>query len=158
MITIQTYQEQYKEQIIRLILSIQNDEAKIHLSLAEQPDLKDIPACYEKDGGEFWIATENDKLIGTIALMNFGSGNAVLKKFFVKKEYRNKGLGQQLYRTLLRYAEEHQFHTLLLDTPSVAKASHKFYEKAGFIKINREQLPFPYEYPDRDSVVYLLRL
>ena len=30
-----TYQEKYKQQIIELILHIQNDEAKINLSLAE---------------------------------------------------------------------------------------------------------------------------
>ena len=56
-----TYQEKYKQQIIDLILDIQNNEAKINLSLEEQPDLLDIPICYEKDGGEFWLAVEGDK-------------------------------------------------------------------------------------------------
>ena len=46
-----TYQEKYKQQVIDLILHIQNYEAKITLSLEEQPDLLDIPTCYEKDGG-----------------------------------------------------------------------------------------------------------
>jgi len=80
-----TYQEKYKQQIIDLILHIQNDEAKINLSLEEQPDLLDIPACYEKEGGEFWLALEGDTVIGTLALMNKGNGNGVLKKGFVKK-------------------------------------------------------------------------
>ena len=87
-----TYQEKYKQQIIELILHIQNDEAKINLPLAEQPDLLDIPAYYEKNGGEFWLAVENDTVIGTLALMNKGNGNAVLKKGFVRADYRKQGI------------------------------------------------------------------
>ena len=76
------YQEQYKRQIIDLILHIQNDEAKIDLPIEEQPDLLDIPDYYEKDGGGFWLAVDNNEVIGTFAFMNYGDGNAVLKKFF----------------------------------------------------------------------------
>jgi hypothetical protein len=67
---IMTYQEKYKDQIINLILDIQNNEAKINLSLDEQPDLKDITSCYENGGGEFWIAVDDGTVIGTLALMN----------------------------------------------------------------------------------------
>ena len=80
-----TYQEKYKQQIIDLILHIQNEEAKINLSLEEQPDLLDIPNFYQKDGGEFWLAVEDNVVIGTLALMNKGNGNGVLKKRLCKK-------------------------------------------------------------------------
>lgn len=50
-----TYQDKYKQQIIELILHIQNCEAKINLSVEEQPDLLDIPYYYQKNGGEFFI-------------------------------------------------------------------------------------------------------
>lgn len=79
------YKERYRQQIIDLILHIQNSEAKIDLSIEEQKDLLDIPYYYQKNGGEFWIAVENNTVIGTIALMNYGNGNGVLKKFFVEK-------------------------------------------------------------------------
>ena len=78
------YREKYKQQIIDLILYIQNAEAGIDLNLQEQPDLMNIPFYYEKNGGEFWLAVDNDTVIGTIGLMNYGNGNGVLKKFFVK--------------------------------------------------------------------------
>lgn len=80
----------YKQQIIDLILGIQNNEAKINLSLEEQPDLLDITTCYEKDGGEFWLAVEGDTLIGTLALMNKGNGNAVLKRALSERTIENK--------------------------------------------------------------------
>lgn len=152
------YQEKYKQQIIDLILHIQNDEAKINLSIEEQPDLLDIPTCYEKDGGGFWIAVEKDEVLGTFAFMNYGNGNAVLKKFFVRADWRSKKVGFALYQTVIAYLKKHGYKRALLDTPSVATTSHRFYEREGFKKITKEALPFPYEYPDRDSYLYLLNL
>lgn len=51
------YREEYKQQIIDLILHIQNAEAGIDLQIEEQPDFLNIPSYYEKNGGEFWYAT-----------------------------------------------------------------------------------------------------
>jgi len=152
------YEEKYKQQIIDLILHIQNEEAKISLTIEEQPDLLDIYSNYEKNGGEFWIAVENDEVIGTIAIMNKGDGNSVLKKFFVREDWRSKRIGYELYKTLLAYVKEKDIKYIVLDTPSVAKVSHKFYERAGFKKITKEELPFEYEYPDRNSYLYLLKV
>ena len=152
------YREEYKQQIIDLILHIQNAEAGIDLQIEEQPDLLNIPSYYEKNGGEFWAAVDNDEVIGTIAIMNYGNGNGVLKKFFVRADWRGKKLGLALYQTLMEYVKKGGYRQLLLDTPSVAKASHRFYEKVGFLKISKNELPFHYEYPDRNSFLYLLKI
>ena len=47
---------------------------------------------------------------------------------------------------------------IILDTPAIGHASHKFYERAGFYRISTEELPVAYSYPDRDSILYLLNL
>lgn len=39
-----------------------------------------------------------------------------------------------------------------------SKNLHRFYEKAGFYKINKTQLPVPYTFPDRESILYILDL
>ena len=155
---IETYSGKYDEQIVSLILNIQNNEAKINLSLQEQPDLLDIYRSYQKDGGEFWIALSDDTVIGTIGLMMREKHCAVLKKFFVKKEFRSQKVGSALYRELLKFAENAGVRQILLDTPSVAHASHRFYERVGFCKIEPSDLPAPYLYPDRNSILYLLKL
>ncbi len=82
-----SYREEFKQQVIDLILHIQNEEAKINLALQQQPDLLDIKDSYISRGGEFLVAIENGAVIGTIAFMNYGDHNAVLKKFFVQAEY-----------------------------------------------------------------------
>lgn len=153
-----TYQEKYKQQIIDLILHIQNDEAGIDLQINEQPDLLNVPLYYEKDGGDFWLAIDQDQVVGTFAFMNYGNGNAVLKKFFVRADWRSKKVGFILYQTVIDYLKKHGYKQALLDTPAVAKVSHRFYERAGFKKIAKAELPFHYAYPDRDSYLYLLKL
>lgn len=155
---IETYSGKYDEEIISLILNIQNNEAGIDLSLEEQPDLLDIRKNYQENGGEFWIALSEGQIIGTIGLMLRERQCAIMKKFFVKKEFRSCKVGLALYSELLKFAQNANICNIILDTPFVAKASHKFYEKAGFRKISAAELPIPYSYPDRDSLLYLLEL
>lgn len=155
---IESYSGKYDEDIISLILSIQNYETKIDLSLEEQPDLLNIAESYQKDSGEFWIAQSDGKVIGTLGLMLKEKNCAVMKKFFVKKEYRSKKVGLALYKKLLEFAKEKKVKYIILDTPGAAKTSRRFYEKAGFYKIDKTQLPVPYSFPDRESILYMLDL
>lgn len=155
-IKIAGYRDCYKEQIIKLILDIQNKEAGINLSLEEQPDLNDIQMSYMEGGGYFWMAlNEKQEVVGTIGLMRKMEGVGILKKFFVHKDCRRQGVGFRLYSTLLAFCVSHNFKILLLDTPAVAEDSHKFYERNGFARIHKSELPIPYEFPDRNSFLYI---
>lgn len=155
---IETYRRAYDDEIISLILSIQNDEAGIGLSIQEQPDLLDIEQYYQQAGGNFWVALSDGKVIGTIGLMLKDRHCAILKKFFVKKEFRSQKIGLALYETLLKHAIVAGVQYVILDTPSVAHDSHRFYEKVGFHIVRKDELPVPYSYPDRHSILYLLNL
>ena len=155
---IETYSGKYDNEIISLILAIQNEEAKINLPLQEQPDLLHIDESYQQNGGEFWLAMADGMVIGTIGLMLKERNCAVLKKFFVKKEYRSQKVGLALYKELIKYAKRANVKHIILDTPSAAQASHKFYKRAGFSKINSAELPILYTYPDRESLLYMLDL
>lgn len=124
MIRIEAYCGKYDDEIIDLILSIQNGENHIGLTLDEQPDLKAIKESYSGKGGEFWTALDDGKLIGTIGLMMKPDGYAVLKKFFVHKDYRSQKIGLKLYMTLLDFAKSHGVKHIFLDTPAAAKQSH----------------------------------
>ncbi|MCM1293855.1 MAG: hypothetical protein NC230_09825 [Bacteroides sp.] len=72
------YDKKYETATIALILNIQNNEAKINLTLSEQPDLIDIESSHISRGGNFWIAVDNGQVIGTIALMNLNDGMSII--------------------------------------------------------------------------------
>lgn len=80
------------------------------------------------------------------------------EKVFVLAKYRSMGVGLALYKRLLAYAVSKGVKHIILDTPSVAKTSHRFYERAGFYKISAESLPIDYTFPDRNSILYILDL
>lgn len=126
--------------------------------MAEQQDLKDIQTYYQKDGGEFWIAKSDGKVIGTLGLQFRENHCAVMKKFFVDCHYRLQKNGLSLYQKLLAFAKDKGVRHIILDTPSVAHALHRFYETAGFHRIYTQELPIRYLYPDRDSLLYMLDL
>ena len=155
---IETYSGKYDKEIVSLILDIQNNEAKINLSLEEQPNLLDINRYYQQNGGEFWIALSDNCVIGTVGLMLKEKNYAALKKFFVKKEFRSQKVGLALYSELIKFARNAGVQHIILDTPSVAHASHKFYETAGFLKTDAKELSISYSYPDRKSILYKLEL
>ncbi|MCM1151821.1 MAG: GNAT family N-acetyltransferase [Alistipes sp.] len=155
---VRRYRDEDRDAAIGLILDIQNREAKIDLSLAEQPDLLDIGKNYIQGGGDFWIAEDDGYVVGTLGLMKHDAEWGILKKFFVRAEYRSCKVGLALYDRLLEHARRTGLRHILLDTPAVATKSHAFYERAGFHRINESELPIAYVYPDRESYLYRLDL
>lgn len=136
------------------VLSIQNTEFNLGFTDEEQPDLIDTAHFYREGG--FWLAKENGQIVGTIGLQKLDANTGVLRKMFVLKECRSvkPSVAQLLFDTLVDEAHELGFETLYLDTPAIAVASHKFYERNGFVQIDRPAAPSHYSFPDRDSKVY----
>jgi len=104
------------DEITAMVLAIQNGEYGLDLTVADQPDLADIPRAYAEGG--FWVAIgADDVVIGSIGLLRYGARQGVLKKFFVAAPYR-----------------------------------------AGFEVIDRGGLPEGYRFPDRDSLIFRLKM
>lgn len=148
------------EQVVALVLHCQNDGTRPYVTVEDQPELLNIQEKYIGSGGDFWVATENGTIAGSIGLMNAGNGIGILKKFFVYEQYRGNPhfLGRKLYDVLFSFAQKHGFEMLILDTPKNTERAHKFYEKAGFEKIEKEQLTIVYDYPYSDSDFFCLKL
>ena len=51
-------------------------------------------------GGLYLILNKNDKYIGCGGIRKFKDGVAELKRMYIKKEYRGKGLGRKLLEAL----------------------------------------------------------
>jgi N-acetylglutamate synthase-like GNAT family acetyltransferase len=142
-IIIQSYTDDCKGAVINVILSIQQNEFGIPITLKDQLDLEDIPNFYQKNKGNFWIAKINDEVVGTVALLDIGNDCGALRKMFVKAEYRGRefGVGQSLLNTVLQWGKENQFKKTLLGTTEKFIAAQRFYEKNGFLEIDKKLLP-----------------
>lgn len=160
MITISQFEDEYTQDVIDIVLHFQNDGTRPFVSVDDQPDLLNIVDAYINTGGNFWLAKDDKKLIGTIGIMPYNEEIAVLKKFFVYEDYQGEPyhLGRKLYSQLLNFAKEKAFKTILLDTPYNTDRAHKFYEKAGFQKVSEEDLPIKYSHPYDNCDFFLLTL
>ncbi|MDO6432539.1 GNAT family N-acetyltransferase [Flavitalea sp. BT771] len=150
----------YCDSIVDLILPIQQMEFNIPVTLAQQSDLLDVESFYIAPGGNFWGAFSEGQLVGTIALIAIGHRAGAIRKMFVRKEFRGKGSGiaQRLFETLVEYCGEHGISELYLGTVSVLQAAHRFYERNGFHRLEKKELPGYFPLMPADDIFYHLHL
>ncbi|MEZ7197925.1 GNAT family N-acetyltransferase [Pseudodesulfovibrio karagichevae] len=153
------YDHHDADAIVELITTIQIAEFGVATSAEKQPDLRDILGYYQHGAGNFWLAFEEDELIGTIALKDVGGGVCALRKMFVKKAFRGRerGVGAKLMQTLLDRARDHGVREIYLGTVDVYHAAHRFYEKSGFVEIARNEVPDTVPLMDVDVKYYRFR-
>ena len=154
--SIEIYQDNYKDRVIDLILNIQNEEFRIPITREQQPDLSEIPKYYQVNNGGFWIARLNEKIIGTIALLDIGNNKGALRKMFVDKNYRGKefGVGQKLLNSLVAWARQKGVTEIFLGTTEKFIGAQRFYEKNGFIELQKQDLPKGFPVMDVDVKFY----
>lgn len=148
----------YSEEAIDLILTIQQKEFNVPLTIHDQPDLFEIESFYTEAGGNFWGAFIDGELVGTIALVKFDTRAGAIRKMFVKKEFRGKELNiaQELLEILISFCKENGIDNLYLGTITVLKAAQRFYERNNFKKIKKDALPERFPLMSADDIFYHL--
>lgn len=152
------FKNNQQKRLRTFVLGIHNDEFGLGFKEDEQPDLIDTTDYYK--GGGFWVAIFNHEIVGCIGLQKLDDKNAGLRKMFVQKKLRGSefGIAQKLFDRLTKEASRLRFENIYLDTPSVALASHRFYQRNGFIELDKSEIPEGYTYPDRNSKIFKLEL
>lgn len=155
-ITIQNYSPACQQEVVDLILAIQQNEFSVAITLEQQPDLENIPVFYQQGGGNFWVAAIGSKVVGTIALLPIGNNRGALRKMFVHKNFRGKGwgVGQKLLNTLLEWSGQTHLKEIWLGTTEKFIAAQRFYEKNGFVEIDKPSLPEGFPVMDVDVKFY----
>ncbi len=151
--------------VIDLILPIQQIEAGVAVTLEDQAGfagyrsflLSEVRRCFwGAFAKDHLVGAMKDHLVGTIALISTGHQAGTIRKMFVQKEYRGKewGIAQQLLQTLISHCGQNQIADLYLGTVEILKAAHRFYEKNGFQRINKADLPSYFPLMEVDNVFY----
>jgi N-acetylglutamate synthase-like GNAT family acetyltransferase len=156
MIEIVPFSEHHLSGVVDVILPIQQSEFGIPITLESQPDLLDIPGFYQKRSGNFWAALHGKEIIGTISLLDIGNGQGALRKMFVKKQFRGsrKGVAYNLLRVLLEWCKRSNLCEIYLGTTAKFLAAHRFYEKNGFLEIQKTELPVSFPVMSVDTKFY----
>ncbi|MCP4163797.1 MAG: GNAT family N-acetyltransferase [Deltaproteobacteria bacterium] len=156
MIEVIPYEKKYIEDVPKLILPIQQNEFNISITLEDQPDLLEIPDFYQKGLGNFWVALYRSEVVGTISLIDIGNGLCALRKMFVKKEFRGSeySVAKKLLEKMFDWCKKKGVKEIYLGTTSKYHAAHIFYDKNGFLDIDKNNLPESFPVMEVDSKFY----
>ncbi|MFJ3054671.1 GNAT family N-acetyltransferase [Herbaspirillum sp. NPDC087042] len=158
MIQIQAYSPEHAAGVVDVILPIQQQEFEIPITLEGQPDLKDIPGFYQKGRGNFWVALDQGRVVGTISLLDIGNDQVALRKMFVAASHRGRehGTAARLLEGAIAWAREQGVRQVFLGTTAKFLAAHRFYEKNGFRLIEKTELPSAFPVMVVDTRFYAL--
>lgn len=126
----------------RLIARIFSDYENCPFLPHEFPELQAPADHYRgKKKGELWILedTRSDALFpvaGSIAITpTYEPTRFELFKIYLAHEFRGNGLSQMMLTHALDYALAHHASEVVLWTDTRFHAGHRFYEKAGFVRV-----------------------
>jgi GNAT superfamily N-acetyltransferase len=137
------FRSEFTRDVSDLIVGIQREEFSIDITAEQQPDLHDIPGFYQVRRGNFWVAISDDRVVGTISLLDIGDHQGALRKMFVHRGFRGPqaGTANLLLDTVLDWARTKGVLEIFLGTTSKFLAAHRFYEKNDFSEIAQSALP-----------------
>ena len=97
-----------------------------------------------EDGTAVTAFDNNDKVIGSCIIYEYGNNSGILEDVFVIPNWRERGLGQYLVKEALNYAKDNNMVEVELEVDKENKAAVKIYKKMGFDVI-KEELEFTRE-------------
>ncbi len=114
---------------------------------------------YVLSGNMFWVALQEDRVIGTIGLSCFDSHTGIIRNMFVAKEHRSElsGVAKDLLHTALNRAKNLHYKRIYLGTMEQFKAAQKFYSKNNFVLIPSTELPLEMTFNPVDDLFYVLK-
>ncbi len=160
-VTIVPFLDKYQNKTTDLIFSIQEEELKLNVSLDERDDLQDIAAFYMKDNSSlFCLALYKDNVVGTISISYISKRKMALHNMYIHKDFRGTlyDTANKLLKESILFANNHMAREIYLGTGLDFYAAHKFYEKNGFMEVEKEVLPSDFPFMSCDEKFYELIL
>jgi len=104
-------------------------------------DLKDVERSYFERGGAFYVLEEKEgSIIGAYGLYPTDQAVCELRKMYVHRSFRGRGLGKLLLDDALANAKRMGFRKMTIETASVLKEAISLYKSYGFAEYRPEHL------------------
>lgn len=100
-----------------------------------EQELATLPGHYAALKGVIYIAIDEDNTIACGAIrpiVDSSENSAELKRLFVHADYRGKGIGKNLFNTLMTSAEDIGYDSIVLETLAIMKTAKSMYLNYGF--------------------------
>ncbi len=95
-------------------------------------ELQDLPAFYGPQNLAL-VATVDDEAAGCVALVRLDPSTAVIRKLYVRPEFRGAGLARKLMSRAVEFSRNAKIRRLVLDTDKTRlTAAYQLYRALGF--------------------------
>lgn len=112
-------------------------------------ELREIQTQYSRPDGILILAYDEAKLpIGCFGIRKFEDSICELKRMYLKKEVRGKGIGKKLLKKAIEIGENLTYKHMRLDTLPSMNSAIGLYTKMGFYEIK------PYRYNPIEGTKY----
>lgn len=103
-----------------------------------EAELAELRGAYEV----ILVATVEGQAAGCVALKPIATGTeegaCEMKRLWVGNGFRGLGLGRRLVEDAIRWAEQHGYGAMYLDTvPAAMPEANALYERIGFVRVGR---------------------
>ena len=119
-------------------------------SLGEE--IKGLPDKYAEPHGCILIANYNNKLAGCVGLLRENSEVSIMKRLYVRPEFRGFGIGRSLVKTTIEHSRLSGYKVMRLHTNLLLNAAINLYKSLGFEEVSHNE-----EYPEeiKDLIVHM---
>jgi putative acetyltransferase len=133
---IESYDASRKEEVREVVLEVLKEHG-FEPDRLKDADLNDINGYYFGSGGAFFVGIADGKVIGTAGVRKLDRNQCEIRRIYLKKAFRSKGNGKQLFRTALDFAEKN-CSGVILKTDSTLTKAIGMYLKHGFTFLKEE--------------------
>lgn len=105
-------------------------------------DLNNIESSYLSGNGFFGVVVhiETEKIVGCFGLFPVNENICELRKMYLLKEMRGRGLGKIILDTAIDIAKEKHYGKIILETISALKTAIFLYKRYGFKEIKPKEI------------------
>ncbi|MBD7937510.1 GNAT family N-acetyltransferase [Cytobacillus sp. Sa5YUA1] len=136
--------------VVRELFTEYADSLGIDLNFQDfEGELASLPGKYGSPDGSILLAIVDGKVAGCIAYRKLADKVCEMKRPYVRKAYRNLGIGKELVLRLIEEAKGIPYESMRLDTLATMKSAQKLYRAIGFYEIP------PYTYNPVAGTLYM---
>jgi GNAT superfamily N-acetyltransferase len=119
--------------LIKLIAGVYAEYPGLVLDVdGDMPELRAPAAVIRRAQGRWWLAEDDDGIIGSVCVEPAPDGTIELKKLFIAPITRRRGLGAHLVTLAESEARFRGAETMQLWTDTRFEDSHRLYERMGY--------------------------
>ena len=105
--------------------------------LSFEEELQQLSSIYSKKGNRILLACIDDNVAGCVAVKKIDAENCELKRLYVRPEYRNQRIGQNLVEKILEFASSEAYQKIQLYTlPNIMDNAIRLYHKLDFHNVD----------------------